>query len=345
MNPKHPLLARPTSVPSVIASLAIVLTAAGGAMAGDATLQAGNSPFSINLTAAGEAMDSGFNFEIGTFDPGLAPTAANVDAWMGHWYPVSDSAGNVLPEASVAYDDSELGAPFPPGSRANQFSITVTLTHNNFPFATDAPVYIWGFDRRQGGGNAEWILITNPGWRWPTITPGGGPVIRTFDVSHPDSHAIFGQVNQDGIEMRTGSITLPTPGGGYDAWLAVYFAAEELADPAWESSRWGFAADADGDGIPNAIEFLSGTIPTSGQSHPTFAVDSRGDVLRLVFTRRRDSGAIAGVVEWSTDLREWSTAGVAEVVVEDLGDYERIEASIAFPAKGQAYLRLVAIAP
>jgi len=344
MNPKKPLRARLTSVPPILALAAILAFPASRALAGDVTLLAGNSPFSTNLTGAGTPLDGRFTFELGAFDTGWTPTAFNTVEWLEHWHPVTDAGGNPLPGAAVAYDDSELGAPFPAGARANQFTITVTLTHNAYPFAPNAPVYIWGYDRREGGGSVEWILITNPGWTWPAILPGGEPALRSFDIAHPDSIALFGHVNENGFEMRTATVGLSTGGDAYNAWLLAFFPPGELNDSSREAEVWGFSADADGDGIPNAIEFLSGTIPTSAGSRPAFAVDRSGAELILSFTRLRDSGPVAGTVEWSTDLTEWTSTGVTETVAEDLGAHERIEARVTVPAGNQAYMRLAAAA-
>lgn len=323
--------------------LAVVTLPARKAGAGNATLQAGNSPATTNLTENGDPLDSRFHFEIGTFDPGIVATPSNVLEWVDHWYPLTDALGKVLEEATVSYNDAELGYPFDPGTRVNQFSINVTLTHNFSPFDSGRPIYVWGFDRRLNGGSVEWILITNPSWTWPTIEAGTEPIIRSLDVSHPDTVAIIGQVNAGGVEMRTATVELSTSLSGYNAWLANHFTAEERGDPALEATRWGFLADADGDTIPNAIEFVSGTGPTSSASAPVMDVTRSGNLLSFAFTRRKDTGTITAVAQWCSDLSQWTSNGVTEAVIEDLGDFERIEATVVVPAGNRAFMRLRAI--
>ncbi len=95
----------------------------------------------------------------------------------------------------------------------------------------------------------------------------------------------------------TGTLTVTSgPEGGYADWAATN-APITGGDP---------AADEDGDGVPNAIEYvLGGTIDTNDLDKLPAVSTSEGD---LVFTFERDQASIADttvMIEVGTDLVDW----------------------------------------
>ncbi len=122
-------------------------------------------------------------------------------------------------------------------------------------------------------------------------------------------------------------------------------------------------ADADGDGISNAMEYLFGTSPTSPSGNPLHIVLSTGGLgmqvqaqgltsqsIRLGFPRR--AGLPAGFYRFdsTSDLQTWSPVqGVSETVVSTatVGGVaiENVEAVVPLPAGGKGFVRMVTTGP
>lgn len=93
-------------------------------------------------------------------------------------------------------------------------------------------------------------------------------------------------------------------------------------------------ADPDSDGLPNLLEFATGSPPDS-QNPPTTAFVRNGDTIE--FTYRRSHAATADglkfIVEWSDTLRnDWSAAGVTHVSVPDTDNGSSIQWKASLPA-------------
>ncbi len=162
-------------------------------------------------------------------------------------------------------------------------------------------------------------VINDP---WPTPFATGG-----FDL--------------DGVAVRHFAAAAPT---GYAAWRAIYFTSSELAAAAVASD----AADPDGDGRPNLLEYALGTSPRDasdgGVNTPelTFA-DGR---LALAYVRPANRADVVYAVEWSADLVSWSADSARlELPVETPlaeGTRVAVAARAALSAEPRQFLRLVA---
>ncbi|MBB5031428.1 nidogen-like domain-containing protein [Prosthecobacter vanneervenii] len=106
------------------------------------------------------------------------------------------------------------------------------------------------------------------------------------------------------------------------------------------------AADDDGDGLPNALEYCLGTSPTQ-RSTATTGTTLQGSVLKFAYPRRKGFSLVTSVVEWSDDLSTWSSAGVgAPAVVADLGTTESVSVDIAVPeSTRRRFVRLRVVVP
>ena len=93
-----------------------------------------------------------------------------------------------------------------------------------------------------------------------------------------------------------------------------------------EASVWGDAADPDGDGVPNLLEFafdlspsnpdLSGTEAMSpGLPTPLFVEEGGETYFAVRYTRRIDRTCHTTIVETSTDLETWDPSGANLVQV------------------------------
>jgi N-acyl-D-amino-acid deacylase len=92
----------------------------------------------------------------------------------------------------------------------------------------------------------------------------------------------------------------------FDAWHAKYFSASELADPTVSGDN----ADPDGDGMPNLLEYASGTDPRVPNEAPKLvaSVNASGSQPSLLVSFRRLLLAyeLDYNLESSADFRTWS---------------------------------------
>ena len=100
-------------------------------------------------------------------------------------------------------------------------------------------------------------------------------------------------------------------------------------DPAWpktgEVMRILPMSDPDGDGHVNAVERFCGSGLFDASSTPDFSLGASG----FEYVRMKDAPGMIGRVKWSGDLASWSDQGIQETILEDLGDRERVAASVS----------------
>lgn len=172
------------------------------------TINFSSPAFGTNQQSDGSPLDSSFTFELGAFDNGFVPTAANTDNWLANWSPVTDPGGTPLAEASAPY--GTISTIFGP---SEGFGSSVDLDHNNAPFEINQQGYIWGYDSRTG--SSEWILMTNssPTDAWTYGDASGLAFTETWTVG--TSQAVLGDVNFDDgatfVSLRTAAVSAPVP--------------------------------------------------------------------------------------------------------------------------------------
>jgi hypothetical protein len=106
---------------------------------------------------------------------------------------------------------------------------------------------------------------------------------------------------------------------------ATFYDGGEIVDAfaSYISAEWNLSGaeaapdfDFDGDGLPNAIEFVLGGNPTASDTQiaPTAALEDTD----MVFTFRRsaESASYNPVVEYGSDLESWTEAGDGVAGVE-----------------------------
>ena len=303
------------------------------------TIAYGSSVGVTNLTSSGAPMPEGFVFQLGTFEGGFVPDPSNTDGWLGAWRPASDREGEPLAGNSAAYQTQLLGGVFPPEMRANCFTGSLTLDHNEPPFDLGGQLYIWGYDQRVTAGAAEWILITDPGWKWPDGS-SNLPAI-SYAVSGA-SIVVLGDINGEGYEMRSAAVTVPASSASlYEGWLAQNFSAGVLGDEALEAEVWGDHADPDGDGLSNLLEYFTANDPNlletvSGVGQPM--VD--GDKIVVAYRRSLSATGVVGQMEWSKDLQSWSRDGIVQTTVDENATHANMRASWPMGEARQAFFRL-----
>lgn len=325
--------------PKLLCIAFLAFLSAQGDSQADATVVVQSSALSTNLTSGGAPLTSDYTFELGCFTNNFVPTPSNTAEWLLNWVPLSDATGDPIPAATVPYNDNEVGGPFLPGTKVNNFEISAPFSHNISPFSIGVTFYIWGFDNRTEDGASEWILISDPSWDWPEATLGE-PTQLTFTVASATT-AVIGALNNGNVEMQTASVLvsnslLPH----YEQWMNLYFTPAQLEDENQMNDVWGVLADPDNDNISNLVEYLTGTSPVVGISLPQFSVWIDEGLYYFKYDRLEDAPGAIDHAEWSTDLANWHTTGIIENIVPGDEGMESVISSILMPEDGRIFMRL-----
>lgn len=152
--------------------LALALVWTHGAQA--STVFWGSSFNDSLYDSSGNALDSTYSFEIGTFGS-FVPTYANVDQWQSNWHVIDyayspDSNGWNSPEqffvGTVGFDTD--------GTSHSHQDIDNNYTYNSsYSFNAGEIVYLWAFNSKDIAPSSEWALVADE----VTAAPGGNPWI------------------------------------------------------------------------------------------------------------------------------------------------------------------------
>ena len=167
--------------------------------------------------------------------------------------------------------------------------------------------------RRSPSGANTWTVVSN------TLAPG---TVSMVDAGLTASTSYDYQVlpNGPGATVTPATITVATPAGIGDgipgSWRYQYFGNGLTLTPASA-----FNADPDGDGIPNFVEYATGSDPTRG-SGPVIQVGRSADGTHLTITFNRIADpALTYTVMATNDLaagvwseQVWSSTGAANTV-------------------------------
>jgi hypothetical protein len=217
-------------------------------------------------------------FHMAAVDPALLVSGANVVAVEVHQANVTSSDLSFDLELVAEALPDNVGPSVDAGpDQQVEFGVPVQLegavADDGLPVAPGYVAYGWV----QTGGAVPAVLDD------PNRL---GPVVQ---FSEPGVY-IFELRADDGELSVADSVMISVSGSGYDAWLAAYFTAEELLDPATS----GPDADPDGDGLSNAEEYTAGTVPTDAASVLAIeglVLETGGDGnLRVIFTARAGRG-------------------------------------------------------
>lgn len=264
-----------------------------------------------NVLSNGAPMNSQMVFELGVFAPGFTPTAQNTSQWAANWY-----------RASLAFYNPEL----------RFFTGSFPVTSNALPFAAGTKGYIWGHDGACTGG--EWILMSAPGWLWPSQNPFELAVNWTAGSA---TESVVGQVNGSGFQMKTAAVSGPLPLTAWLDWQSRIFPASQLTIPAVSGPQ----ADPDADGVVNLAEYALGGHPliaggTHGRVTPGWITHAGRPRLTMTVTKRCDR-----VLNWggeaSLDLDEWPAGGA--VIVSETAEQLVVREDLTNAGSARCFLR------
>lgn len=157
-----------------------------------ATIQWGGSVWGTDLQSDGVTpLTSAFDFEIGTWADGFAPTSSNYGDWETNWEPIATTtynATNMFFAGETQFLDSNTSLP--------------DIQFNGQTFAEGDQVYMWGYNNKVVSAGTEWTLVSNA-TDW--TVPSGSATQQTLPVS-------FRVSNADTPEV--GDLPGPDDGGG-----------------------------------------------------------------------------------------------------------------------------------
>lgn len=234
--------------------------------------------FNDHTFSDGSSFPEGFEVQIGIFQNDFEPGPDNLADWSTHW------RGLITERWLLPY--GVYGA----------FTSDASLT--NFP--TSARLYALGY-QQVSATQAEVFLFTDNSWQVPANNPTATPLV--VQINEADT-VIVGSLDPVKETIETALLASTTVPPFYFAeWLINMFELAELANPAIS----GFAADPDGDGIPNALEYLTGSDPKRSDPSVLALEAATGGHLRLS-TPLRGSAQAIWTLQHSADLRVWTDA-------------------------------------
>ena len=124
--------------------------------------------------------------------------------------------------------------------------------------------------------------------------------------------------------------TPATPSAAYASWIDTYYPG--ITDAATVAVD----ADPDDDGIPNSVEYVLGTSPSSAtqSSLPTLVKTTDTAIFQFVRSKAAGEAGFSSSVEYTTDLSagSWSTASPSMTAIAEDGSWETI--NVTLPATG-----------
>ncbi|RYD40171.1 MAG: hypothetical protein EOP83_35665 [Verrucomicrobiaceae bacterium] len=180
------------------------------------------------------------------------------------------------------------------------------------------------------GGSHELLLAidTRP------LAPGSYPLALSISSNDP-AHPV----------VDVPLLLKIVPGDGYARWAAGHFARHGLLANAEENLRWSDAADPDGDGMSNLLEFITGGSPAILDASEAVAMRSGDGDPIFEFRVRDELDGASYRLEWTRDLAApaWRSDGVITVDDTTTGQPEgtrRMRVKLTEPGIPSAFFRL-----
>lgn len=184
----------------------------------------------------------------------------------------------------------------------------------------------------------ELVFSKQSGPAWLTVaadgTLGGTPGAsdegtNSFTVRATDPHGLWIETTLQ-IEVTD----TPPP---LEAWRGAQFNGSS-----GNQSIAGNAADPDGDGLANLIEYALGTNPQAFTAAPVASLQA--GVISITYTLDLQATDVTVTPQWSGDLGTWETSGFSFQTLGVVGSIRTVKASVA-AGSGTRFLRLEVTQP
>lgn len=154
-------------------------------------------------------------------------------------------------------------------------------------------------------------------------SPEGGPTVRLQNIVFTDK---AGRKYAPSVKYAE-----------LDAWRLSHFTDAERN----EAAVIGDHRDPDADGLPNLVEFLTGSDPKAKQSGSALAPqmssgpDGKPEALSITFNAAKDATTASLAVETSTDLQTWTRSGYS-LTPTGVSTAQTVELKATVPLSGAA---------
>jgi fibronectin type 3 domain-containing protein len=209
----------------------------------------------------------------------------------------------------------------PTGLTATPGNTTVTL---NWSAVSGAATYSVLRSSTSGSGYAT-----------VAIALGNNTYTDTGLTNGSTYYYVVSATNAGGASPNSAEVSA-VPAQSLAQWTAAYFPG--VSDP----NVIGPAADPDGDGLSNLVEYLLGTnpaVPDSAGAAMSSAADGSGNLV-LTFRVSKNLTGVTYSVQSSTDLVNWTDTGVTPTVQSDQGAYYIMQAVVPLGSNSKLLLRL-----
>ena len=192
-----------------------------------------------------------------------------------------------------------------------------------------------------GENASEFVVTASP---VDPVTPGGS---TSFTVKFTPTalgtrsaavHIVSNDPTQNPFDIALTGIGITN----LEAWRIQYFGSPDNSGDGADTN------DFDFDGLPNLLEFTTGSDPEQSSPMPG-TLHLNGNMIEFFYTRAKAAinDGITFNVEWSDDLSSpnWNTVGVSEEILSDDGTLQQIKASVPAGNETRRFLRLKVIEP
>lgn len=239
----------------------------------------GLAAFSDHRTGKGTPLPAGTRIQLGVFTNGFAPSPSNQASWVEHWHP----------RAEILYDAFYRGA-----------SSSLVIEENEVPFSDGTPFYLFVF-RQTSDFESEWLLATDPDWVLPELDPLAFPIDCELALART---TILGQIDRDRLSIATTTVaTGSVPVFPYAAWQAQWFFLVERRS----SDIARIFADPDGDGEPNAWEYLTGQNPRLSTSGGSLGILKDAGSITVSWPASPTATLLPPTLQQTSDLIQWQS--------------------------------------
>lgn len=281
--------------------------------AGTVTIASAGRPIH---TSGGATLPSGSLIRVGAFDVSRATLASMTDyaTLASHFKPLAEgvaNAGSTLQSGGAGHAITVNNLP----GAGGVFGQIVNVKISYVPPGT--PLYLWVFDAATPDTASQWGIFGADGWGAP---PELGA--ESLSTSSTDVTAVQGDASAGQLQLKAIPAT-------YGNWAMKKFGSAASA------SMKNFAADSDGDGLANLVEYAWGTDPQKAEANP-IALTTDTATASFQFKNPRHLPDVTVLAEFSTDLKTWTT--VASVVVSTTDDYET--RSVSKPSNQNGFWRV-----